>query len=58
MSALSSISATLSQLPCLGVGWISRRSRSVAASLGEGFIERPADMGVEVVAGQDHVFSL
>jgi hypothetical protein len=49
----SSISAMLSQDPCLGVWWISSRWASVRALAGgERFVERSEGVGVEVVHHQ------
>ena len=53
VNALSSISAILSQLPYFGVGWISRRFLSAAASSGGRLRRAPPGygcLGVEVVA--------
>ena len=55
VSAESSISAMLSQDPCLGVWWISRRWARAKASAGfEGLVERGDAVGVEVVHHQHH----
>ena len=52
-STLSSISAMFSQLPCLGVWWISSLSASRLASAGrEGLVERGRRVGVELVHDQ------